>query len=40
MESEEGKYYISNGIKYLCIESSGIGLWGDPADLVRYFQVA
>ena len=40
MESEEGKYYISNGIKYLCIESSGIGLWGDPADLARYFQVA
>lgn len=39
MEAKEGKYYISNGIKYLCIESSGIGLWGDPADLERYFQI-
>lgn len=39
MESEEGKYYVSSGIKYLCIESSGIGLWGDPADLERYFQI-
>ena len=39
MEAEKGKYYISDGIKYLCIESSGIGLWGNPADLPRYFEV-
>ena len=39
MESEEGKYYISDGVKYLCIESSGIGLYGKPADLARYFQL-
>ena len=39
MESEEGKYYVSDGVKYLCIESSGIGLYGKPADLERYFQI-
>lgn len=39
MESEEGKYYISDGVKYLCIESSGIGLYGKPADLARYFKL-
>lgn len=38
MESEEGKYYIDDGVKYLCIESSGTGLWAKPKDLPRYFK--
>lgn len=37
MESEEGKYYTDDGVLYLCIESSGIGLYGKPKDLARYF---
>lgn len=37
MVSEQGKYYIDEGIKYLCIESSGVGLYGQPKDLARYF---
>ena len=37
MESEEGKYYTDEGVLYLCIESSGIGLYGKPKDLARYF---
>lgn len=37
MESEEGLYYIDEDIKYLCIESSGVGLYGQPKDLSRYF---
>lgn len=37
MESEEGKYYIDEGVLYQCIESSGIGLYGKPKDLARYF---
>lgn len=40
MESEKGKYYIDGGVKYLCIESSGTGLWGSPKDLPRYFKQA
>ena len=38
MESEEGKYYTDGGVLYLCIESSGIGLYGKPKDLPRYFK--
>ena len=37
MESEDGKYYIDEGVLYQCIESSGIGLYGKPKDLARYF---
>lgn len=37
MESEEGKYYTDDGVLYQCIESSGIGLYGKPKDLARYF---
>ena len=37
MVSEVGKYYIDEGIKYLCIESSGNGLYAQPKDLPRYF---
>lgn len=37
MISEEGKYYTDGGVTYLCIESSGIGLYGSPKDLSRYF---
>ena len=37
MESEEGKYYTDEDVLYLCIESSGIGLYGKPKDLARYF---
>ena len=39
MESEQGKYYMDEGIKYLCIESSGVGLYAQPKDLPRYFQI-
>jgi hypothetical protein len=38
MVSEAGKYYIDEGIKYLCIEESGIGLYAQPKDLPRYFK--
>ena len=38
MESEQGKYYMDEGIKYLCIESSGVGLYAQPKDLPRYFE--
>ena len=38
MESEKDKYYIDEGIKYLCIESSGVGLYAQPKDLARYFE--
>ena len=40
MISEAGKYYIDEGITYLCIESSGVGLYAQPKDLPRYFEVA
>lgn len=38
MVSEKGKYYTDDGITYLCIESSGVSLYGQPKDLTRYFQ--
>ena len=38
MVSEQGKYYIDEGITYLCSESSGVGLYAQPKDLPRYFQ--
>lgn len=37
MISEIGKYYADEGLTYLCIESSGIGLYAQPKDLPRYF---
>ena len=37
METEEGKYYTDAGELYICIESSEIGLYGQPKDLARYF---
>lgn len=41
MEAEEGKYYKdSSGVLWLCIESSGIGITGEPKDLARYFKKA
>ena len=40
MELIEGKYYIQNGITYLCIRSSGIPVYNDLADLVgNYVEV-
>lgn len=39
MEAEKDLYYIDEDIKYLCIESSGVGLYAQPKDLQRYFQV-
>lgn len=39
MEAEKDLYYIDEDIKYLCIESSGVGLYAQPKDLARYFQV-
>lgn len=38
MVSEKDKYYVDDGVLYLCIEDSGIGLYGQPKDLARYFQ--
>lgn len=38
MESERDLYYIDGNIKYICIESSGVGLYAQPKDLPRYFQ--
>ena len=38
MEAEKDLYYIDEDIKYLCIESSGVGLYAQPKDLPRYFQ--
>lgn len=40
MESEYGLYYTDEGIIYLCIESSGVGLYAQPKDLPRYFEKA
>lgn len=40
MVSEIGKYYIDEGLTYLCIESSGVGLYAQPKDLPRYFALA
>lgn len=40
MESEYGLYYTDEGITYLCIESSGVGLYAQPKDLPRYFEKA
>ena len=37
MVSEQGKYYIDEGITYYCKESSGVGLYAQPKDLARYF---
>lgn len=34
MELEEGKYYTDNGVLYLCVRDSGMGLSYDLADLV------
>lgn len=39
MEAEKDLYYIDEDIKYLCIESSGAGLYAQPKDLARYFKV-
>lgn len=39
MEAEKDLYYIDEDIKYLCIESSGVGLYAQPKDLPRYFNV-
>lgn len=38
MVSEKDKYYADAGVTYLCIESSGVGLYAQPKDLPRYFQ--
>lgn len=38
MVSEVDKYYSDEGVVYLCIESSGVGLYAQPKDLPRYFQ--
>lgn len=38
MESEEGKYYTDEGVLYIGLEDSGIGLTGQPKDLERYFK--
>lgn len=38
MIAEEGKYYIDEGVMYLCIENSVIGLYGKPKNLARYFK--
>lgn len=37
MVSEQGKYYIDEGVTYYCKESSINGLYGQPKDLARYF---
>lgn len=39
MESETGKYYTDEGVLYIAIEDSGVGLYGKPKDLARYFKV-
>lgn len=39
MISEVGKYYIDEEAVYLCIESSGVGLYAQPKDLPRYFKI-
>lgn len=38
MVAENGRYYIDEDILYLCIESSGVGLYAQPKDLPRYFE--
>lgn len=38
MESEKGKYYLDEGVLYVGLEDSGIGLYGQPKDLARYFK--
>lgn len=41
MEVFEGKYYLYNGIKYLCIRDSGIPLNYTPDQLIdHYFKIA
>lgn len=40
MESEVGKYYTDEGVLYIGLEDSKIGLHGQPKDLPRYFKVA
>lgn len=37
MEIQKGKYYIENGIKYLCTVSSGQPLYSDLSVLVGHF---
>lgn len=39
MESEKDKYYKDEGVLYLGLEDSKIGLHGQPKDLARYFKV-
>ncbi len=38
MESEAGKYYTDEGVLYIGLEDSGVGLVGQPKDLARYFE--
>ena len=40
MVAEYGVYYTDEDIIYLCIESSGVGLYAQPKDLPRYFEKA
>lgn len=40
MVAEFGLYYIDEDVIYLCIESSGVGLYAQPKDLPRYFEKA
>ncbi len=38
MKPEKDLYYTDEGIKYICIEGSTVGLYGQPKDLARYFK--
>lgn len=38
MESEKDKYYTDEGVLYIGLEDSGVGLQGQPKDLPRYFE--
>lgn len=38
MESEKDKYYTDEGVLYIGLEDSNVGLYGKPKDLARYFK--
>lgn len=37
MELEEGKHYMQNGVKYVCIRSTGIPVYNNLSDLVHIY---
>lgn len=37
MELFEGKYYIQNGVTYICIRSTGTAVYNNLADLVGLY---